>query len=105
VRPSREPRIANAILGAWLLASAFLWPHTSIQLVNMCAIGVLAVVVALLGTRYPTLRYVNAVLALWLLVSGWAGQVATEVMAWNATLVAFAMFALSVLPISPEEPG
>jgi len=101
MKPSRAPGIANAVLGAWLFASAFVWPHTSNQMTNTCAIGALSVAGALVGTQYSTIRYVNSILALWLLVSSWAGQVATEVTTWNGTLVAFPMFALSLVTIAP----
>ena len=99
---SGVPRIANAALGLWLFVSAFIWPHTSAQAINMCAIGALAFIVALLGTQYSTIRYVNSILAVWLLISAWAGQVVTEVTTWNATLVAFTMFAVSLVPSAPS---
>jgi hypothetical protein len=103
MKPSRAPRIANAVLGLWLFVSVLIWPHTSSQTINMCAIGALAFIVALLGTKYSTIRYVNSILAVWLLISAWAGQVATEVTSWNATFVAFAMFALSLVPLAPTK--
>ena len=101
MKPSPAPRIANAVLGLWLFMSVFIWPHTSSQTINTSVIGALSIVIALLGTQYSTIRYLNSVLAVWLLISAWASQVATEVTTWNATFVAFAMFALSLVPIAP----
>lgn len=83
------------------MASVFAWPHTASQSINVGAIGAISVLIALLGTRLPSARYANSVLALWLLVSAWASPVATLVTSWNATLVAFAMFALSLVPLAP----
>ncbi len=49
--PTRAPRVANVIVGSWLFASTFVWPHTSSQMINLCVIGALSVVVALAAIR------------------------------------------------------
>jgi hypothetical protein len=102
---SRAQRIGNALLGSWLIASAFIWPHAPSQRANLCLVGTLAIAFALTAIRHPRVRYLNSLLALWLLMSAWAGEVATDVTTWHNTIIAFAMFALSLFPMDPTPPS
>lgn len=102
MKPPRAPRLANAVLGIWLSVSTFIWPHAAAQRSDALVIGILAVAFALSAIQYPTVRYMNSVLAIWLLFSAWAGEVATDMTRWNNTLVASAMFALSLVPMAPS---
>ena len=60
------PRIASAVLGAWLFVSGFIWPHSSVQMTNALTCGVLAVVFAFSAARSSQLRYLNTALSVWL---------------------------------------
>jgi hypothetical protein len=62
-------RYANMALGAWLTASAFLWPHSAAQFSNSWSVGSLCFVVAALARMTTPLRYGNTALGAWLLVS------------------------------------
>jgi hypothetical protein len=62
-------RYANMALGAWLTASAFLWPHSAAQFSNSWSVGSLCFVVAALARLTTPLRYANTALGTWLLVS------------------------------------
>lgn len=91
-------RIANIVLGVWLLISALLWPHSDAQMTNTLIVGVLCVAFALVAPRVPEVRYLNVVLAIWLLLSVWALPTASVATRWNNGLVAIAILAVSMVP-------
>lgn len=93
-------RGANLTLGAWLVVSAFLWPHSQQQFTNAWLVGLLVAAVALLGVWVPSVRYVNTVLAVWLFVSSWILPRASTGTIWNHVLVAGAIFLLALVPSS-----
>ena len=62
-------RWLNSLLGAWQFASAFFWPHTAVQSGNSWTMGALIALVALVGLRVPTVRYVNTGIGIWLILS------------------------------------
>ena len=67
---NQRARGLNAVLGLWLAASAFLWPHGRAEHYDALFTGlaVLALAVAgLAGVRWT--RWGNAALAIWLLCS------------------------------------
>jgi hypothetical protein len=56
------PRVVNALLGAWLFASAFLWPHQDNVRLNDWMIGLLAASTAIQAIWAPSLRWANTFL-------------------------------------------
>lgn len=60
------PRALNALLGAWLLASAFLWPHDGNVRLNDWLTGLWIAATALSAVWAPTLRWANTFLGAWL---------------------------------------
>ena len=62
-------RYVNITLGAWLFVSAFLWPHTNLEMFNAAIVGAAIIVVATIGLRAPMFRFVNTALATWLFIS------------------------------------
>ncbi len=62
-------RLINALLGAWLFLSAFMWSHLSAQRTNGWVVGLLTVAVALAGLSGTNGRIVNAALGGWLMIS------------------------------------
>jgi hypothetical protein len=66
---SKPPRWYNAVLGAWLFVSAFLWHHAPVQFHNTWVMGIVIVVLSLLSTAVPWTRYLSALAGLWLFFS------------------------------------
>lgn len=95
-----NPGLFNAALGFWLLCSALLWPHSTLQMTNALVCGAVIVVASLAATRYPQTRYISSVAAVWLLLSGWALPMTTSTTFWNNLLISFAVFFVSL--IGPE---
>jgi hypothetical protein len=96
-------RVLNALLGAWLFLSGFVWDHTPAQRVNAWGVGVLCMAVALVARAAPPLRRVNTALAAWLLASVWVLPHASAATTWNDGLVAVAILALSLVAGRSEE--
>ena len=64
---NRSASLANALLGAWLLVSAFLWHHSKTNFVNAWSIGLVVVASSLMAIRVPWFRFVTAAAGLWLI--------------------------------------
>ncbi|HVZ86354.1 MAG TPA: hypothetical protein VHG72_05260 [Polyangia bacterium] len=58
-------RFTSIVAGTWLIASAFVWPHSPLQKANAIVCGLLAIGLAVLNLYSPRLRYLSAVLAAW----------------------------------------
>lgn len=66
VRSSVPVRSVNVLLGAWLFASAFLWPHQDNARFNDWVCGMLVAASALSAIWAPALRWTSTGLAVWL---------------------------------------
>ena len=85
-------RAINAILGAWLFASAFLWRHTYAQTENAWVVGSMAVMMALGGlSGLGWTRYLNVILGVWLVLSPLFVRVSSPFTYWNNELVGAAL--------------
>jgi len=87
------------VVSAWVLVSAFLWPHTTAEFTNTWVVGLLALVFSVAGTALPWARYVTAVLALWLFVSSWLLSTQMAGTVWNNVLSAIAIFVMAFVPV------
>ena len=100
----------NMAVAAWLLISAFAFPHTEDSAALTGLLAVLIGTFALASPGLPGLRFVNALLAL---VLGWAALLMPDLGGLarvNSGLVAAAVFALSLVPgrsttPAPDAPG
>jgi uncharacterized membrane protein YjjP (DUF1212 family) len=63
------PRIFITMIGAWLLVSAFAWPHSHVELANVLAVGVLAPLFTWLSTVRDWARYASAAAGVWLILT------------------------------------
>lgn len=90
-------RIANALLGLWLLISAFIWSHSVAQMTNTWILGVAMGLVAVIGLSVRQIRFVNTVLAAWLFVSAFVLPTMSVGTAWNNAIVAVVAFVLSLV--------
>lgn len=97
------PRFATMALGVWLFISAFLWPHSAVQMTNTWVCGLLAVVFAgIAAYAAARARYLNTLLAVWLLLSSFALVAHSVGTVWNNAIVALAIFVTSLIPGSGE---
>lgn len=69
------PRLGNMVIGMWLQVSAFAWPHADGSRISSWVMGLLISVVAVLSLGAPPMRWLNAVLAVWLMA--WTAATAT----------------------------
>jgi hypothetical protein len=106
---SKAARSVNAALGIWLYVSTFVWPHTEAQAANVSLTGLLIALTALavwsIG-RPTAMRYVNAALGFWLLVSIGAFPTSSLATKVNSAVVGAIVFLMAMLPqhqIEPEE--
>lgn len=99
------PVVLSMLLGAWLFVSAFLWPHTHVQMTNTWIFGALVVIFAALATVAPRTHQLNALAAFWLFVSAWRLPSMSAATVWNNMLVAVTVFILSLVPAGPTVKG
>jgi hypothetical protein len=97
------PRIFVSMAGMWLVVSAFLWPHSDAQMLNVLVVGVSAVVLALVSMRFDWARYVTAAMAAWLILSTFRFATLSRATLWNNAILGAAVFAASLLGGGPEE--
>ena len=90
-------RIMDITLGAWLFISAFLWPHTTPELVNAVLVGAAIIAVGLLATRVPLVRFLNTGLACWLFVSAYVLPAKEWGTPANSGMIALAVFIISLV--------
>jgi hypothetical protein len=101
---SPSPRVLNVTLGAWLVVSAFVWPHARWQFINTLLSGALVIVFALAACAAPRVRYLNTALSAYLFVSAWCypaftlAEMATQ---WHNATVGLWIFLISVLHDGP----
>lgn len=96
------PRMANALIGIWLLAAPDVLGYSGAQATNDRIVGPLATSVALVAIWGVTrsLRWVNVALGLWLVLAPWlfgAGSTATV----NSTLCGALLAGIALLPGPP----
>jgi hypothetical protein len=92
------PRWINVALGAWLIISAFAWPHTSPQFANALIVGAICAVAAAFALRTPQVRFVNVALAIWLFVSSWALPIEHSATIWNGVVASLIMLVAALVP-------
>jgi hypothetical protein len=90
-------RWLSIALGAWLVVSAFVWPHTTPQFHNAWATGLVIVGISSTAMVIPRVRYVNTAVALWLFVSPFALPTMAAATMWNHLLVAVGVFVLGLM--------
>jgi len=97
--PSAVPwaRLGNLGLGLWLQVSAFAWQHTDSSRISAWLPGLLISVIALLSMSSPPMRWLNGVLALWL-IAWTVVSASTEALTyWNGVVVGLLVLVLSTI--------
>ena len=101
----RAAKIANLLLGAWLVLSAPLWWRSPEQAINALALGVLAIAFTFVATRYaPMVLLANTAVAVWLFVSIWILPGRSAWLVVSNMVVATLMFGYSVIPAELADP-
>lgn len=90
-------RIAQIVLGVWLLVTTWLWPHHYLQGMVALVGGGLAVVFSLVAVKVPPVRALLGLLPVWVLI-GTLFQPANPATLANNILWSLAIFVLSFLP-------
>jgi hypothetical protein len=98
----RGARALNVACGAWLFGSAFQWAHSTPQFQNVVMVGFLVAAFALVALVVPFARYVNSLLAGWLLISAFALPSLHRATVYNSLLLGIAIFVVS-LAGTPED--
>jgi len=91
-------RIANIIVGVWLFISAFIWPHSASSRMNTWIVGALCAIFAVIALKSPPVRWVNAVLSVWLFFSALSIYHLSGGTYWNNLIAAIVMFIASLVP-------
>jgi hypothetical protein len=95
------PRAANALLGAWLVASVFLWRHWGPEGFNTLVTGLLVITVAPIAVWAPRLRFGSAFLGGWLFVTTLVLVHARRLTFFHDLALAIAILALALVPSRP----
>jgi hypothetical protein len=90
-------RYVNIGLGAWLIASAFLWHHGTAQLTNALVGGIIAMAAGVAALRMPNLRFVLTAVGAWLIVTAFAFPHVSAGTVWNHVLVGVTTFYVSFI--------
>jgi hypothetical protein len=91
-------RYLSAMLGAWLVFSAFSWPHSASAQTNIWVTGALICVASLAGIAKPALRWAVTALSVWLFFSTLLLTNSSFVRSWHDTLIAVLILTLSLVP-------
>ncbi len=90
-------RMASLMLGLWLQISSFSWKHTDGSRLSAWVPGLLISVIAVLSMSSPPMRWLNGVLALWL-IAWTVVSASTEALTyWNGVVVGLLVFMLSTV--------
>lgn len=95
-----DARLWTMVFGIWLFISAFLWTHSPPQFHNAWLVGLLSAGLAAVHTRVGFERFLNLMLATWLLLSAFLIPSVTAVTVWHNAAIAVAMLATSIAAIS-----
>ena len=96
-------RIFIVIASAWLILSAFAWPHTDAQVINTAATGAAMLCFALLTLVSGPARYLCLGAAAWLLVSTLRMDTLRAATLWNNGIVGVAIFFAAMVIGEPQE--
>lgn len=96
-------RIFNVLIGTWLAVSAFAWPHNRPGFGFALVCGVLTAVLAI-GTLYSKFaRYLNALVAIVLVISTMTMVSSRDPTYWNNTICGVAIFVSGLIGGSGRE--
>jgi hypothetical protein len=101
-------RATNAVLGAWLAISGWIFDDPLKLQLSCLGAGVAITIVAINAFWFPTIRFVNSALAVWVGLSYFILDGPRGPGFVNSLLVSFVVFLVSLIPSStrssPERP-
>jgi hypothetical protein len=92
-------RVASALLGFWLVVSAFIWPQSRVEVSNATVVGVAALVGALAmieGVRWG--YYLTAFCGVWLMATTLFLTPAASGQFWNHLIIGLGLVGASLAP-------
>jgi hypothetical protein len=101
---SQLARLANLVLGTWLVLSNFVWRHSLLEQTNAWFVGLLCFTFAVLALGSPRARLLNRALSVWLFISALVFPSANPITRWNNAAIAIAIFAVSLVPSGQQKP-
>ncbi|HVU50446.1 MAG TPA: hypothetical protein VHL80_07150 [Polyangia bacterium] len=91
-----EPaRYLNLVLGAWLLVSAFMWPHSEPQFIAAIVVGAVLTIVAPFEVGSPAVRRINTAAGVVLVVAAVVLPRTTAVTLWHNVLLGLIVMSVS----------
>lgn len=90
--------LMDAVLGAWMIASAFLLARDDASEVNTWLVGAVIVIASLAMVHFSAARHVVAAAAAWFFFSSFAIFLSGAQTLLHDLLLAFAIFATALLP-------
>jgi hypothetical protein len=91
-----EPaRYLNLVLGAWLLVSAFMWPHAEAQFIVTILVGAVLTIVAPFEVGSPLVRKINTAAGAVLALAAIVLPRNTVVTLWHNVLLGFIVISVS----------
>ena len=94
-------RIFNILMGLWLFASAFVWPHNRAQLVSTALCGVVAALFAALTSYNARSRYVTAAIGALVVVLAFALHPLGSATFWHNGIIGISIAAAAVMDRGP----
>lgn len=91
-------RCGNLAVGLWLQASVFLWPHGDASRLSAWLPGLLVSAIALLAMEAPPMRWLNAFMALWLVLWTMAAASSEPMTYLNGIVSALIVLVLATIP-------
>lgn len=92
------PRIVNTVLGLWLFASAFLWPHNGNVRFDTWGVGLLVASTALSAVWAPAMRFASTFLGAWLGFMGLVLEYQSPITRLHDLALAGLVFVVSLVP-------
>jgi hypothetical protein len=89
--------LVNAVIGIWLVISAFFWVHTPAQFAVAWVCGIAASLVGLTALDRTWGRYANAVFGLILLTASFNLRPVAPATLWNHAVCGLLMVGLAIL--------
>jgi hypothetical protein len=102
-RPRANPwRVISAAVGVLLILTSLFLPSSAGERINAIVAGLFIIALSVLAVRWPTVRWFNVVVAVWLVVTSISLGHAGESFASLSAVAAAIVFVLSLVP-GPSE--
>jgi hypothetical protein len=90
------------VVGVWLMLSVWIFPHGTAQGLNTVLCGGAAMLLSVLAMGWPPVRYLNALLGVWLIASLGILPGTGLGLFWSSLLSGLLMIAVALTEAPPE---